>query len=103
MARMSALLNRFILCLLATVLCLSTPLRADDDDKPKGHLSKGMTKVQVRKMYGDPDGTSHHDDGETWTYVKDKAKAFIPFAGGPKVIVVTFDTKGKVVKFTSDD
>lgn len=101
---MAILLNRFVLCVLAAVLCLSTPLRADDDDKPKGHLAKGMTKVQVRKMYGDPDGTSHHDDHtETWTYVKDKAKAFIPFAGSPKVIVVTFDGKGRVVKYSSDD
>ena len=59
---MKILLNRLVLCLLAAVLCFSTPLRADDDDKPKGHLAKGMSKVQVKKLYGDPDGTSHHDD-----------------------------------------
>ena len=101
---MKILLNRLVLCLLAAVLCLSTPLRADDDDKPKAHLSKGMSKTQVKKIYGDPDGTSHHDDNtETWTYVKDKAKAFLPFVGGPKVIIVTFDGKGKVIKYSSDE
>ena len=100
---MSTVCNRFLLCLLAAVLCLSTPLRADDDDKPKGHLAKGMTKVQVKKIYGDPDSTTHHDNGETWTYVKDKAKAFIPFAGSPKVIVVTFNNSGKVVSYSSED
>ena len=100
---MSTAFNRFVLCLLAAVFCLSTPLRADDDDKPKGHLAKGMTKAQVKKIYGDPDGTSHHDSGETWTYVKDKAKAFIPFAGGPKVTVVTFNNGGKVISYSSQD
>ena len=100
---MRTVFHRFVLCLLAAVWCFSTPLRADDDDKPKGHLAKGMTKVQVKKMYGDPDSTAHHDSGETWTYVKDKAKAFIPFAGSPKVIVVTFNNGGKVVSYSAED
>ncbi len=100
---MSTVFNRFILCLLAAVLCLATPLRADDDNKPKAHLAKGMTKAQVKKIYGDPESTTQHDSGETWTYVKDKAKAFIPFAGSPKIVVVTFNNSGKVISYSAQE
>lgn len=94
--------TRLVLCLLAASFCFSNPLRADDDDD-KRHLAKGMTKAQVRKMYGDPDHTSGGSQGETWTYVHDKAKAFLPFVGGPKIITVTFGKGGKVVEYNIND
>ncbi len=98
---MKTVTRRLVLGLLAAAFCFSTPLRADDDDKR--HLAKGMTKAQVRKMYGDPEHTSRSSNGEIWTFVQDKAKAFLPFAGGPKIVTVTFGKSGKVVEYNVND
>jgi hypothetical protein len=76
------------------------PAFADSEQR----ISKGMTKAQVQKIYGEPDQITDTSEGETWTYTKGLSKAFIPFyslAHNPiRIIVVTFHN-GRVASYSA--
>ncbi len=59
---------------------------------------KGMTREQVRAMYGKPDRESTGSDGESWHYTVNAGQAYIPFNFGyrPKIRTIIFDKDGKV-------
>ncbi len=59
---------------------------------------KGMTREQVRAMYGKPDRESTGSDGEMWYYNVNAGSAYIPFNYGyrPKVRTIIFNAEGKV-------
>ncbi len=80
--------------------CASDPNQAEKSKPASERLKVGMTKEEVRKMFGNPQSEFNDNTGtSTWIYT-DTAKAFIPFyaiAGGKfQNITVVFDTDGKV-------
>lgn len=83
------------------------PEAAKDDRTMDQRLTVGMTKDDVRKTFGDPQGTTVSSDGlETWTY-SDSAKGWIPhyrlMGGKFHHTMVSFDKDGKVKSWTTNE
>ena len=66
------------------------------------HPRVGMSKGQIRQMYGEPDNINHSTRGEVWTYWFNKGAAFIPYNFGYKQRngVFVFDDNGRLKDFT---
>jgi outer membrane protein assembly factor BamE (lipoprotein component of BamABCDE complex) len=81
------------------LLFLNLTSSADDFKRP----TKGMSKTQVRAIYGDPDDVIYTDAGETWTYTSGTGRAFIPFYGAftrPSVLVLIFNARGRLRSYS---
>ena len=62
----------------------------------------GMSKGQVRSLYGEPKFTSSSPRGEVWNYTFEGWKHFVPYynlAAKTKTGTVTFNASGRVVDY----
>ncbi len=99
----------------AAVCCLAgcATVGRKIDSSALDQLKKGMTKQEVVSLLGSPDQTTRQGSGESsfhYSYVRSQTKAatFVPvvgmFAGGVdmqnQIVLVQFDTAGKVKDFT---
>ena len=61
---------------------------------------RGMTRAQVRKIYGDPDNQQVTSRGETWFYFFNKGHYWIPYYfGKPRTSTFHFDEDGILTEF----
>jgi outer membrane protein assembly factor BamE (lipoprotein component of BamABCDE complex) len=61
---------------------------------------RGMTKAQVRKIYGDPDNQQVTSRGETWFYFFNAGHYFIPYYfGKPRTATFHFNEAGILTDF----
>lgn len=74
---------------------------SDEETEPskvRPHL--GMTKRQIRKLYGDPDDTHVTANGETWFYFFNKGHYWIPYYyGKPRTGTFHFNENGILTDF----
>jgi outer membrane protein assembly factor BamE (lipoprotein component of BamABCDE complex) len=77
-----------------------------EEIEPKEKAPKvGMSKSQVRSMYGDPDSISHSARGEIWHYWFNKGHAFIPYNFGyhARMGTFTFNANGVLTDFNYNE
>lgn len=61
---------------------------------------RGMTRLQVRKIYGDPDNQQVTSRGETWFYFFNAGHYFIPYYfGKPRTATFHFNEAGVLTDF----
>lgn len=77
--------------------------RRGRDDEPSGREPKlGMTRSQIREMYGEPKDISRSARGEVWQYWFNRGHMFIPYNFGykPRMGTFTFNGSGHLVDFS---
>jgi outer membrane protein assembly factor BamE (lipoprotein component of BamABCDE complex) len=61
---------------------------------------RGMSKAQVRKLYGDPDNVRADPAGETWFYFFNRKLYMIPFYyARPRTAMLRFNAAGILIDF----
>jgi outer membrane protein assembly factor BamE (lipoprotein component of BamABCDE complex) len=72
----------------------------EETEPSKVRPHKGMTKAQVRKLYGDPDNQQVTSSGETWSYFFNRGHYFIPYYfGKPRTGTFHFNEAGILTDF----
>ncbi len=72
---------------------------ADRDSEPIEQEPRiGMSKGQIRQMYGEPESVNHSGRGEVWSYYFNRGGAFIPYNFGyrPRTGVFIFGENGRL-------
>jgi outer membrane protein assembly factor BamE (lipoprotein component of BamABCDE complex) len=74
---------------------------ADEESEPsKIRPHRGMTRGQVRKLYGDPDDQRVTSNGETWFYFFNRGHYFIPYYfGKARTATFHFNESGILTEF----
>jgi outer membrane protein assembly factor BamE (lipoprotein component of BamABCDE complex) len=74
---------------------------ANEETEPsKVRPHRGMTRSQVRKLYGDPDNQQVTSRGETWFYFFNKGHYWIPYYfGKPRTSTFHFNENGILTDF----
>lgn len=72
----------------------------EETEPSKIRPHRGMTKSQIRKLYGDPDNQRVTSSGETWSYFFNKGHYFIPYYfGKPRTGTFHFNEAGILTDF----
>jgi outer membrane protein assembly factor BamE (lipoprotein component of BamABCDE complex) len=77
--------------------------RSESSPEPSEQkIRTGMTKAQVRQIWGEPSGIDESPRGEVWVYGNSHMKRMIPYAGAflnVNTSKVLFNSAGRVVDF----
>lgn len=72
----------------------------EETEPSKIRPRRGMTRRQIRKLYGDPDNQQITSSGETWFYFFNRGHYFIPYYyGKPRTGTFHFNEAGVLTDF----
>jgi outer membrane protein assembly factor BamE (lipoprotein component of BamABCDE complex) len=79
---------------------IAAPHMEDTVEPSETPPHRGMTRTQVRKLYGDPDNVRGEPAGETWFYFFNRMNYFIPFYyAKPRTAMFHFNGAGILTDF----